>query len=201
MTNVVANRESSNGVRLHWDEPDSGQPLQYIVEYNTGNGTWTRSGITAGYKPTHRFNNQPYSTTYTYRVVAVNDVYIKGPVTEASQTAVTMPGDHRRFTDMPDNLKIKMLDHDRVRRTWDAPADYHTNVIGYRIYRKEITDPSVPTTFGWPETLVRHTGSTETTFIDTTAQPGQLYAYAASAYRPGSNVAGPASHPTYARPW
>ena len=201
VTGVVANRESSNGVRLHWDEPDSGQPLQYVTQYNTGDGNWTRSGISAGYKRTHRFDPQPYGATYTYRVMAVNDVYTNGPATEASQTAVTMPADHRRFTDMPDNLRIKMLDHDRVRLTWDAPADYHTNVTGYRIYRKDITDPSTPLTFGWPETLVPHTGSTETTFIDTTAPTGRLYAYAVGAYRPGSNVVGPASHPTYARPW
>ena len=200
VTGVVANRESSNGVRLHWDEPDTGQPLQYVTQYNTGDGNWTRSGISAGYKRTHRFDPQPYGATYTYRVMAVNDVYTNGPATEASQTAVTMPADHRRPTDMPDNLRIKMLDHDRVRLTWDAPADYHTNVTGYRIYRKDITDPSTPLTFGWPETLVPHTGSTETTFIDTTAPTGRLYAYAVGAYRPGSN-AGPASHPTYARPW
>ena len=200
VTGVVANRESSNGVRLHWDEPDTGQPLQYVTQYNTGDGNWTRSGISAGYKRTHRFDPQPYGATYTYRVMAVNDVYTNGPATEASQTAVTMPADHRRFTDMPDNLRIKMLDHDRVRLTWDAPADYHTNVTGYRIYRKDITDPSTPLTFGWPETLVPHTGDTETTFIDTTAPTGRLYAYAVGAYRPGSN-AGPASHPTYARPW
>ncbi len=201
VTGVTANRESSNGVRLHWDEPNTGKPVQYFIEYNTGNDTWTRSGISAGYKPTHRFDHQPYGATYTYRVVAVNDVYTRGPVTEASQAAVTMPADHRRFTDMPDNLKIKMLDRDRVRLTWDAPADYPETVTGYRIYRKEITDPGVPATFGWQDSLVQHTGGAGRTFIDTTAQPGQLYAYAAAAYRPGSNVAGPASHPTYARPW
>ena len=201
VTGVVANRESSNGVRLHWDEPDTGQPLQYVTQYNTGDGNWTRSGISAGYKRTHRFDPQPYGATYTYRVMAVNDVYTNGPATEASQTAVTMPADHRRPTDMPDNLRIKMLDHDRVRLTWDAPADYHTNVTGYRIYRKDITDSNTPMTFGWQDTLVPHTGNTETTFIDTTAPTGRLYAYAVGVYRPGSNVAGPASHPTYARPW
>ena len=201
VTGVVANRESSNGVRLYWDEPDTGQPLQYVTQYNTGDGNWTRSGISAGYKRTHRFDPQPYGAAYTYRVMAVNDVYTNGPATEASQTAVTMPADHRRPTDMPDNLRIKMLDHDRVRLTWDAPADYHTNVTGYRIYRKDITDSNTPMTFGWQDTLVRHTGDTETTFIDTTAPTGRLYAYAVGVYRPGSNVAGPASHPTYARPW
>ena len=171
MTGVVTNLEGTNGVRLHWDEPDSGQPTQYFIEYNTGNGNWVRSGYSAGYKRNHRFASQPYS----YRVMAVNDVYLTGP---AGQTTVTMAAEPQRHTNMPDNLKIKMLDRDRVRLKWGAPVDYPTGVSGYRIYRKDVTDPSTPIRFGWEDALMRHTGGTDTTYVDLTAQPGRLYAYA-----------------------
>ena len=199
VTGVVTNREGANGVRLHWDEPESGQPAQYFIDYNTGNGNWTRSGISAGYKRTHRFASQSYDSTHSFRIMAVNDVYMTGP---AGETSVTMASEPRHHTNMPDNIKIKMLDRDRVRLKWDAPEDYPTGVSGYRIYRKDVTDPSTLMRFGWEETLVRHTGGTERTYVDLTAQPGRLYAYAVAAYRIGDdNRLSPASNPAYAQPW
>ena len=199
VTGVTTNLEGTNGVRLHWDDPESGQPAQYFIDYNTGNGNWVRSGISAGYKRTHRFASQPYESTYSFRVMAVNDVYITGP---AGETSVTMASEPRHHTNMPDNLKIKMLDRDRVRLKWDAPEDYPTGVSGYRIYRKDVTDPSTLMRFGWEETLVRHTGGTERTYVDLTAQPGRLYAYAVAAYRiDDDNRLGAASNPAYAQPW
>ena len=199
VTGVVTNREGTNGVRLHWDEPDSGQPTQYFIEYNNGNGNWVRSGTSAGYQRTHRFASQPYDSTYSYRVMAVNDVYLTGP---AGQTTVTMAAEPQRHTNMPDNLKVKMLDRDRVRLKWDAPVDFPTAVSGYRVYRKDITDPNTLMRFGWEETLVRHTGGTDRTYVDLTAQPGRLYAYAVAAYRSDDgNRLTPASNPAYAQPW
>ena len=199
VTGVVTNIEGTNGVRLHWDAPESGQPTQYFIEYNTGNGNWIRSGYSAGYKRTHRFASQPYDSTYSFRVMAVNDVYMTGP---AGQTTVTMAAEPQRHTNMPDNLKIKMLDRDRVRLKWDAPVDYPTGVSGYRIYRKDVTDLSTLMRFGWEETLVRHTGGTERTYVDLTAQPGRLYAYAVAAYRiDDDDRLSPASNPAYVQPW
>ena len=55
---------------------------------------------------------------------------------------------------------------------------------------------------GWEETLVRHTGGTERTYVDLTAQPGRLYAYAVAAYRiDDDHRLSPASNPAYAQPW
>ena len=199
VTNVVTNLEGTNGVRLHWDEPASGQPVQYFIEYNTGDGNWARSGISAGYKRTHRFSSQPYGSTYSFRVMAVNDVYITGP---AGQVSVTMAAEPRQFSNIPNTLKIKMLDRDRVRLTWKAPTDYPTEVRAYRVYRKDVTDPQTLIRFGWEETLVRHTGSTATKYVDLTTQPGRLYAYAVAAYRSDEdNTLSAASNPAYARPW
>ena len=199
VTGVVTNLEGTNGVRLHWDEPDSGQPTQYFIDYNTGNGNWIRFGNSAGYQRTHRFASQPYDSTYSFRVMAVNDVYMTGP---AGETTVTMAAEPQHHSNMPDNLKVKMLDRDRVRLKWDAPEDYPTGVSGYRIYRKDVTDPTTLMRFGWEETLVRHTGGTERTYVDLTTQPGRLYAYAVAAYRiDDDNRLSPASNPAYAQPW
>ena len=199
VSGVVTNLEGTNGVRLHWDEPESRQPTQYFIEYDTGNGNWVRSGTSAGYQRTHRFASQPYDSTYSFRVMAVNDVYLTGP---AGQTTVTMASEPQHHSNMPDNLKIKMLDHDRVRLKWDAPVDFPTAVSGYRIYRKDVTGPNTLMRFGWEETLVRHTGSTDRMYVDLTAQPGRLYAYAVAAYRTDDdNRLSPASNPAYAQPW
>ena len=199
VSNVVTNLEGSNGVRLHWDEPDTGQPTQYFIEYSTGDGNWTRSGVSTGYQRTHRFASQPYDSTYSYRVVAVNDVMMTGP---AGETSVTMRAEPQNFTDMPAGLNIKMLDHDRVRLSWSAPADFPDDVSGYRIFRREVSDASVSPRFEFADAIILHTGNTDTKYVDLTAQPGRMYAYAVAAYRPSTaNRLGAASHPAYAQPW
>ena len=199
VTNVVTNLEGQNGVRLHWDEPDSGQPTQYFIEYDTGTGNWARSGTSIGYQRTHRFASQPYDSTYSYRVTAVNDVYMTGA---AGEVSVTMGAEPRNFTDMPAGLNIKMLDSDRVRLTWSAPADFPGDVSGYRIYRREVADDSVSPRFRFADAIVLHTGSTGTRYVDLTALPERMYAYAVAAYRPSmGNRLSPASHPAYAQPW
>ena len=199
VTNVVASVEGSNGVRLHWEEPDTGQPTQYFIEYNTGSGTWVRTGFSAGYQRTHRFASQPYESTYSYRVMAVNDVMMTGV---AGETSVTMRAQPQNFTNMPAGLAVKMLDGDRVRLTWSAPADSPADVNGYRIYRQAVDDASVSPSFEFNDAIVLHTGSTGTRYVDLTAEEGQMYAYAVAAYRPSmGNRLSPASHPAYARPW
>ena len=199
VTNVVASVEGPNGVRLHWDEPGTGQPTQYFIEYNTGSGSWVRTGYSAGYHRTHRFASQPYGSTYSYRVMAVNDVLMTGA---AGEVSATMRAEPQNFTNMPAGLNIRMLDGDRVRLTWSAPADSPDDVSGYRIYRQEVTDASVSPSFGFDDAIALHTGSNDTRYVDLTAQEGQMYAYAVAAYRPSmGNRLSPASHPAYARPW
>ncbi len=68
--------------------------------------------------------------------MAVNDVYTQGP---AAETTVTMVAERWRRTNMPDNLKIKMLDRDRMGLTRDAPGDYPDNVSGHRVDWKDTT--------------------------------------------------------------
>jgi hypothetical protein len=199
VTNVAASVEGSNGVRLHWDEPGTGQPTQYFIEYNTGSGGWVRTGYSAGYHRTHRFASQPYGSTYSYRVMAVNDVMMTGA---AGEVSVTMGAEPQNFTNMPAGLAVRMLDGDRVRLTWSAPAGSPGDVSGYRIYRRAVDDASVTPSFGFTDAIVLHTGGTGTRYVDITAEEEQMYAYAVAAYRPSmGNRLSPASHPAYARPW
>ena len=198
-TNVVASIEGQNGVRLHWDEPGTGQPTQYFIDYDTGNGNWVRTGFSAGYQRTHRFPNQPHGTTYSYRVMAVNDVLMTGA---ARETTMTMGTEPQNFNNMPAGLGVKMLDGDRVRLTWSSPADSPDDVSGYRIYRRAVDDASATPSFGFADAIVLHTGSTGTRYVDLTAEEGQMYAYAVAAYQPSmGNRLSPASHPAYAQPW
>ena len=199
VTNVVANLEGQNGVRLHWDAPDTGNPTQYFIDYNTGNGNWVRTGFSAGYQRTYRFASQPHGSTHSYRVMAANDVAMTGA---AGEVSVTMRAEPQNFTNMPAGLNIKMLDGDRVRLSWSAPADFPDGVSGYRIYRREVDGASVSPRFGFADAIVLHTGSTGTRYVDLTAEEEQMYAYAVAAYRSSEdNRLGAASHPAYAQPW
>ena len=85
---------------------------------------------------------------------------------------------------MPAGLGVKMLDGDRVRLSWSAPADSPDDVSGYRIYRRAVADASASPRFGFADAIVLHTGSTGTRYVDLTAEEGRMYAYAVAAYRP-----------------
>ena len=61
--------------------------------------------------------------------------------------------------------------HDQVALSWDAPED--TSVTGYQILRRN-RDTDAPGDF---DILVENTGTTDTTYTDTTVDAGARYAY------------------------
>ena len=101
VTNVVANLEGSNGVRLHWDEPDTGQPTQYFIEYNTGNGTGSGPGTPPATSaptgspasPTARPTRTESWPSTTWMMTGA-----------AGEVSVTMRAEPQNFTDMPAGL-------------------------------------------------------------------------------------------------
>ena len=131
--------------------------------------------------------------------MAANDVAMTGA---AGEVSVTMRAEPQNFTEMPAGLNVRVLDGDRVRLSWSAPADFPDGVSGYRIYRRAVADASMSPRFGFDDAIVLHTGSTGTRYVDLTAEEGQMYAYAVAAYRSSADSRlGAASHPAYAQTW
>ena len=201
VTNLKANREGSNGVRLHWPQPSSGQPFKYQVQVDHGNGTFRNDGTVYGYETTFRLTSQPWDSTYRYRVLAQNHVGISGPA--SNEVSVTIPMEPQEFDEIPTGVDARVIDQTTVRLTWDAPVRRASSVTAYRIYRKEVSDTRIIGSSFRDHVLVRQTSSTASEYTDHTAEPGVLYEYTVSAFREGltPQFTGLSPHRAYARTW
>ena len=71
--------------------------------------------------------------------------------------------------DRPQNLAVSVALHDSVTLTWDDPED--TSITGYRILRRNSTERAKF------KVIQRNTGSSATSYVDTTVTPETKYAY------------------------
>ena len=199
VTDVVTNIEGTNGVRLHWDA--------------------------AGKRPT-----DPVLHRVQHRQRQLDQVRILGrlpahpPVRQpALRLDLLLPrhGRQRRLHDRtsgPDHghdggRAAASQQHARQPQGQDARPRPSTAQVGRtgRLPNRSERLPDLPQGRNRPQhahalrmgrTLVRHTGGTERTYVDLTAQPGRLYAYAVAAYRiDDDNRLSPASNPAYAQLW
>ncbi|TLX67158.1 MAG: fibronectin type III domain-containing protein, partial [Thaumarchaeota archaeon] len=180
-TNLTASAVSSSEIDLSWTAPsnlgglllsgykiersqDSGTTWSTIVS-NTGS-TATTFSDTTGLIP---------STTYMYRVSAINPVGISSPSNTASATTSSIiaiaPGS-------PTGLTATAASSSQINLSWTAPANNGGSAItGYKIERST----NGGTTWS---TIVSNTGSTATTFSDTGLTASTTYMYRVSAINP-----------------
>ena len=203
VTNVRANRESANGVRLHWDTPSSGTPALFRIEQRTGDQEFYRIATVNGHTNTARIDHQTPGTTFEYRVRATNHVSLSGPYQADSMASVTMPEAPQQFDDVPSGLRITMTDRDTVKLTWDAPEQRGDQVTSYRIYRKLVSDTRRIGDSYTDHVLVPQTGHAGTVYYDYTGQPGVAYEYAVAPQRSNQDPpTGTISRQlAYATPW
>ena len=116
--NLRVNREGSNGVRLQWNAPVSGQPYRYRIEGNFGSGFATL-GTVAGYRTTYLVPHQPWDSTHRYRVAGLTQLRMTGPASDMKK--VTLPAEPQEFDELPSNLDARVNGGDTVHLTWDAP--------------------------------------------------------------------------------
>ena len=179
-----------DGVTLAWDAPaaDAGSVTGYRVvrrRPNQGENEWlvwkwdtgsTETTYRDGYAQTH-------GEYYMYRVRALrgND-YSK----MSNRVDVRRPQATPQTTEWaPSNLQAQMYFEvalgeegvtTQVKLTWAAPAEGTEWVRGYEVQRA--------TCDGGFAALVSDTGSTETTYADSTAEAGETYTYRVKARRP-----------------
>ncbi|MGI0088619.1 MAG: fibronectin type III domain-containing protein [Nitrosotalea sp.] len=160
-------------VALSWIAPSNNggsSIIGYMIEKSTNGGTtWTTIVANTGSAgTTYSDTGLVHSTTYTYRVSAINSVGTSSPSNTATATTFNVvPTPPTGLTATANLLQINL--------SWNAPSDNGgTPITGYMIERS--TDNGNT----W-STLVANTGKTGTTYSDTNVLPLTTYTYRVSA--------------------
>src|SRR5881409_3258636 len=185
-TGLTATAVSSSQINLSWTAPNNGGSAitGYKIERSTDGGTtWTtivsNSGSTA---TTYSDTGLAHTTTYTYRVSAINSVGTGSPSSAISATTLAV------VPSSPTGLGATAVSSSQINLSWTAPADNGGSAItGYKIERSTDGGSS------W-STLVANTGITGTTYSDTGLAHTTTYTYRVSAINsvgtsPPSNTA------------
>lgn len=174
-TGLVANAVSSSQINLAWTAPsdNGGSAITgYQIERSTDSGsTWnTIVSNTGSVSTTYSDSGLVSSTTYSYRVSAINSIGTSMPSNVASATTGT-----QMFPPQPPtNLSATATSSSQINLSWNAPGnDGGSQIIGYKIERSTIGG-------AW-STIVSNTGSTSTTYADNGLLPLMTYSYRVSA--------------------
>ena len=162
-------------VGLDWDDPDDSTITGYrilrrlpaldppgefaVLLENTGSAltTYLDSTVTP-------------QTSYVYRVKAINEHGVSERSSWANALTPAVPTPPALTPAQPTGLTADPA-HDQVGLAWDDPHD--STITGYRILRRlPAQDP--PGEFA---VLLEHTGSTLTTYVDSTVTPQTSYVY------------------------
>jgi len=155
-------------INLSWSAPsDGGDPIVgYRIERRTCSGSWSVLVADTGTTGTSYADTTAVpSTCYGYRVSAINGVGTGAASTEATATADTVPGQTSSLAASAAPGQINL--------SWTAPADGGDPITGYQIERR--------TCAGSWTVLVADTGTTGTSYADTTAVAATCYGYRVSA--------------------
>src|SRR5438445_1825374 len=172
-TGLAATAASSSQINLSWTAPadNGGSAITgYKIERSADGGTtWTTLVANTGSTATsYSDTGLTRSTTYAYRVYAINSVGTNSPSNTASATTLAVA------PSPPTGLTATAASSSQIDLTWTAPTDNGGSAItGYKIERS--TNGGTTWT-----TIVSNSGSTATTYSDTGLTPGTTYTYRVS---------------------
>ena len=169
VTVLTATATDHNTVTLSWQAPSGGATVTgyrilrravanekdfQTLSQNTGNTgtTWTDSGLSPG-------------TKYAYRVRALGEHGAGRLSTLASVTTPAAPAPGQAT-----GLTATAEAHNTVSLSWNAPSGGGT-VTGYQILRRAVGSEDSP------QVLVQNTGSTGTTYTDSSVSARTKYSY------------------------
>ena len=176
-TGLTATATSSSQINLSWTAPTSngGSAITgYKIERSTDGGTtWsTTVANTASTGTTYSDTGLASSTTYTYRVSAINSV---GTSTPSNTASATTSGTVSSVPQPPTGLTSTTASSSQINLAWTAPSNNGGSTItGYKIERS--TDSGTT----W-STIVSNTSSTSTTYSDSGLAASTAYTYRVSA--------------------
>src|SRR2546428_626765 len=164
-TNLIAQAVSSSQINLSWTAPSDLVISGYKIERSTdGGSSWSPPVNTGSTATTYPDTGLTASTTYTYRVSAMNSLGTGSPSNTASattQTASTIPG-------APTSLVANTVSSSQINLSWTAPANNGGSAItGYKIERSTDGGSS------WSPPV--NTSSTATTYPDTGLTASKTY--------------------------
>ncbi|HEU5489048.1 MAG TPA: fibronectin type III domain-containing protein, partial [Candidatus Nitrosotalea sp.] len=174
-TGLTATATSSSQIDLSWNAPgsDGGSAITgYKIERSINGGTFSilvanTADTATAYSDTGLTSN----TNYAYRISAINSVGTSSPSNTASATTpvtITAP-------QPPTGLAATAISSSQINLSWSAPANNGGSAItGYKIER------SIDSGSTW-STISSNTGSTATTFSDTSLAQNTAYTYQVSA--------------------
>lgn len=157
---------SDSETELTWTYPSSNKipesNYQTVIERRSeGSNTWQTIATVPGNESSYTDTGLAEASKYFYRIRAVTSVsaiYLYYPATSSGQLVTTL-------LKAPQNVQAVVLSTASVKITWD---DVSAKETGYRVERRKGNGYYV------------HIGSTkanETSFIDKSAENGQLYTY------------------------
>ena len=169
-----------DSVTLTWDDPQDDSVTGYVIlrrvrENDQGGEFSVLVPDTGSAAATYTDDTVAASTTYTYRIKAINGA---GTSERSRWFHIDIPA--APVPDKPRGLSATAT-HDSVNLTWDDPGD--DSITGYVILRRHrYDDPK-----GHFDELVADTGTADTTYTDDTVAAGTSYTYRIKAI----NGAGP----------
>lgn len=170
--NPKATAISSSQVNLSWDtSTDTGG--SGLAGYNVyRNGTKVNSALITSM--TYGDSTASASTTYSYKVEAVDGAGNKSPQSAAASITTPAPPD-TTAPSVPTNLKVTASDATQANLNWDASTDKGgSGLAGYIIYRNG--------------KQLNQSPQTATAYSDTAVQPSTTYTYQVSAVDKAGNV-------------
>ena len=187
-TGLTAALIAHNGVTLTWDDPGDDSITGYQVlrrpvdgqTYGDGRGRSEFLAIvddTGSSATTHTDTSVEARTKYVYRVKAINSFGISIKSRYANVETLRAPPPPTSVPAMPTGLAAESVAHNSVTLTWNDPGD--SEITGYRVLRRpvdsqEYEDGQGPGEFA---AIVDDTGSSATTYTDTTVEASTRYAY------------------------
>src|SRR5207249_6705337 len=171
---LAATTVSASQVNLSWTAPadNGGSSITgYKIERSTNGGsTWsTLVANTGSAATTYSDAGLTHTTTYAYRVSAINSVGTGSPSSTASATTLAVA------PSSPSALTATVASSSQINLSWTAPSDNGGSaIIGYMIERS--TDGGTTWT-----NVISNSGSTSTTYSDVGLAHSTSYTYRVSA--------------------
>ncbi len=186
-TGLTTTSVTPDSVTLTWDDPGDASVTAYLVlrrdTINQEPGTFTTIEPNTGSSATtYTDDTVTAETKYVYRVKAINPAGTSqhsNYVNVETPAAPTPSGPAQ-----PTGLTATSVSHDSVTLGWDDPGD--TSITGYQVLRRSRDGDQHGDGEGAPEfvAVVEDTGSSATTYTDTSVTAHTRYVYRLKAINP-----------------